>query len=109
MFVLVAIAVVVAAAILLVRLKVSRDGIYQNGAYVGSAMLAEAVEPGATQARFVTVRGMPAFEERLPFRHAGMTFEIETAETFDDSSTVLRRFGNVTCWVVSQGTRLNRA
>lgn len=108
MFILVAVAVVAAVAILLVRLKVSRSGIYQNGAYVGSALLAEAVEPGANQARFAIVRGMPAFDERLPFRHAGMTFEIETVEAFDGSSTVLRRFVGVTCWVVGQPARLNR-
>lgn len=88
---------------LALRRKVRRDGIYQDKVRVGSALLAEIVRPDAEQARFVIVRGEPAFQEREPFEHAGMTFRIISAAGYDDSSTVLRRFIDVTCQVVARG------
>jgi hypothetical protein len=95
---------VVAAALatafaLLVRRKLRRDAIVQNGANVGSAMLAQIVSPGMDQARFIIVRGEPAFQATEPFEHQGMRFRILSYSRLDESSTVLRRFLDVTCGV----------
>ena len=94
----VAFAVTLALAL---RHKLRRDAISQNGVAVGSAMLAQAVSPGMDQARFVIVRGEPAFQAAEPFEHQGMRFRILFYSRMDDSSTVLRRFLDVTCDVKS--------
>ena len=88
-----------AALVLGVRNKLRRDAITQNGARVGSAMLAQHVPPGAAQARFMIVRGEPAFQESEAFEHGGQRFRILSYGRLDDRSTVLRRFLDVVCAV----------
>ena len=82
-----------------IRQKMHRDAITQNGTWVGSAMLAELVQPGAVQTRFVIVRGTAQFEQSGAFEHRGQRFRIVSYDRLDVSSTVLRRFLNVTCVV----------
>ncbi len=93
------IVLLLAALVLGVRHKLRTDAITQNGARVGSAMLAQLVSPGAVQARFVIVRGEPAFQESEVFEHGGQRFRILSYGRMDDRSTVLRRFLNVVCAV----------
>ncbi len=95
---LIAVALVVLLALAL-RRKLRRDAIAQNGSNVGSAMLAQLVSPGIGQVRFIIVRGEPAFQAAEPFEHQGMRFRILSYSRMDDSSTVLRRFLDVTCAV----------
>jgi hypothetical protein len=99
------IALVVAALVVGVRRKLHRDAITQDGANVGSAMLAEIVVPGTQHARFVIVRGTQAFRENEAFDHQGRRFLILSYSRMDDSSTVLRRFIDVTCAVQPGGDR----
>ncbi len=96
--------VMVAALALMLKRKLDLDAIVQDGRRVGSAMLAQFVEPGTRQARFVIVRGEPAFLQDRPFSHQGAMFQIETFAALDASSTVLRRFQDVTCRVIQGGS-----
>ena len=100
---IIGIAVIAAALVLGVRRKLQHDAIVQGGANVGSAMLAQAMMPGMQQARFVIVRGMPAFRESEAFDHQGRRFRILSYARLDESSTVLRRFLDVTCAVEPGG------
>jgi hypothetical protein len=63
---------------LLLARKLARDAIRQDGKRVGSAMLAQYAPPAAAEARFVIVRGEPAFRADRPFRHHGYDFLIVT-------------------------------
>jgi hypothetical protein len=94
---------VLALLVLLLARKIARDAIRQDGKRVGSAMLAQYVAPGSREIRFVTVRGEPAFRVDQPFRHQGHDFLIVGFEGYDDNSTVLLRWLNVTCRVVAPG------
>lgn len=100
-----AILVLIAAIIILglaLRYKVRSDAIYQGGTRVGSALFGGFIGPDADEARFVIVRGEPAFQERLPFVHRGGLYEIISSADYDDSSTVLRRFIDVQCQVLNR-------
>lgn len=88
---------------LALRRKLRRDGIYQGGVRVGSALPAEAVAPNAGHARFAIIRGEPGFREREPFVHGGSTFRIVSAAGYDDRSPVLRRYLDVACEVIGPG------
>ena len=61
------------------------------------------MSPGASQIHFIIVRGAPAFQERETFEHRGHRFRILSYERLDESSTVLRRYLNVTCAVEPAG------
>ena len=56
--------------------------------------------PDAAEARFIIIRGEPAFSADRPFRHQGYDFLIVAFEDYDDRSTVLRRWLGVTCRVI---------
>ncbi len=90
----------IAVLALLIALKLHRDAIRQNSVRVGSALLAE--YPGAAQAeaRFIIVRGEPRFQPGETFEHRGKLYEILAYRGYDDSSTVLRRFIDVTCRMI---------
>jgi hypothetical protein len=88
---------------LLLARKLARGAIRQDGKRVGSAMLAQYVAPDAEEARFVIVRGEPAFRADRPFQHQGHDFLIVTFEGYDDRSTALRRWLDVTCRVIGSG------
>lgn len=88
---------------LALRHKLRRDAIYQNGAQVGSALLGGLGQPGGPDARFVIIRGEPAFKEDQSFQHQGETYLILSYASLDASSTVLRRFVEPTCRVVGPG------
>ncbi len=94
---------VLAALVLGLRHKLRRDAIQQNGARVGSALLGQLVSPGTRQARFIIVRGEPAFREGEPFEHQGHRFRLVSYARLDNSSTVLRRFLDAVCDVDPPG------
>ena len=93
--------VIAVLALLLVR-KVRRDAIRQGGKSVGSA-LGWTPTPDGTGVYFVIVRGEPAFQETQPFEYQGHTFVMVSHEGYDDSSSVLRRFLDVTCRMLPPG------
>ncbi len=95
--------ILVVVVVLMLRRKLRRDAIFQDGREMGSAMLAEAVMPSSRQVRFVIVRGAAGFREDQVFEHQGTLFQIESFARTDDSSTVLRRFIDVTCRVAGRG------
>lgn len=93
---------------LVLRRKFQRDGIYQNGARVGSALLGGAVGPAGTQVPFVIIRGQirgePLFREGEPFAHRGAAFRIVSVADRDERSSVLLRLIDVTCRVEDSGS-----
>jgi len=94
-------AVIAILALLLVR-KVRRDAIRQDGKRVGSA-LGWLPTPDGTGVCFTIVRGEPAFQETQPFEYQGRTFVMVSHEGYDDRSSVLRRFLDVTCRMLPPG------
>lgn len=98
---------ILAAALALIALalrrKFRRDGIYQDGARVGSALLGGIIGPPGTQVPFVIIRGQirgePLFREDAPFAHRGAVFRIESVADRDERSSVLLRLIDVTCRV----------
>ncbi len=88
-----------AAAALAAKLR--RDAIVQDGARVGSTLLAGVAQEGEP-ARFVIVRGEAAFRQDAPFEHRGRRFQLISYESYDDRSPVLRRFLAVTCRVLAK-------
>ena len=102
MLTLLAIPVVLVMIGLLLRRKVRADAITQNRVRVGSALPAEYPAPGATECRFVIIRGEPAFQEAEPFEFRSITYAMLTHEHLDTSSTVLRRWQGATCRVLAR-------
>ena len=92
---------VLLAAVMLVR-KVKRDAIRQDGRVVGSA-LGWVTAPDGVHARFAIVRGEAGFRDDQTFEHQGEEFLIVGYDSVDDRSRVLRRYLNVTCWMVPPG------
>lgn len=92
----------IALIVLALRYKVRSDAIYQGGSRVGSALFAGFVGPDAEYARFSIIRGEPAFQERRPFEHRGTVYEMISVTDDDESSTVLRRFIDVQCQVLTR-------
>lgn len=88
--------------------KFRRDGIYQDGARVGSALLGGGVGPAGTRAHFVIIRGQirgdALFREGAPFSHRGAVFRIVTVATRDERSSFLLRLLDVTCRVEDPGS-----
>ncbi len=88
---------------LLLRRKFRRDGIYQDGARVGSALLGGVIGPAGTQVPFVIIRGQirgdAMFHEAEPFVHRGALLRIVSAAERDERSSVLLRLIDVTCRV----------
>ena len=102
MLTLLAIPAVLTLTGLLLWRKIRADAVSQNGARVGSALPAEYPAPGATECRLVVVRGEPGFQEKQPFDFRGVTYAMLTHEHLQANSTVLRRWRNVTCEVLSR-------
>ena len=92
---------VLLVALLLVR-KVRRDAIRQDGRAVGSA-LGWLVAPDGVHARFAIIRGEAAFRDDQAFEYQGQAFLIVGYDSVDDRSRVLRRYLDVTCWMVPPG------
>lgn len=88
---------------LALRHKLRRDAIHQDGVQVGSALLGGPGQSKEPDAYFVVIRGEPAFKEDQPFQHREETYLILFYASMDASSTVLRRFFEATCRVVSPG------
>ena len=89
----------VAAVVLLAALHLQRNAIRQGGQRVGSAV-GWTMTPDGGHAVFAVVRGEAAFQDNQVFEYKGRAFLIVGYDGVDDRSTVLRRFLNVTCWIV---------
>ena len=89
----------IAAVVLLATLHLQRNAIRQDGQRVGSAV-GWVMTPDGGHARFAIIRGEAAFQDNQVFEYKGQGFLIVGYDGVDDRSTVLRRFLNVTCWIV---------
>lgn len=89
----------VLAVVLLMALHLRRNAIRQGGQRVGSAV-GWIMTPDGGHAHFAIVRGEVAFQDNQVFEYKGQTFLIVGYEGVDTRSTVLRRFLDVTCWLV---------
>lgn len=110
---LVILVVAVGIAWLALRYKFRRDGIYQRGVRVGSALAGSMVTPESTAGQFVIIRGQirgtAFFHEREPFTHRGIVFSIVHVRARDERSDVLLRLLDVTCRVESHGRYVSRS
>ena len=80
---------------LVLRAKLKRDAVRQDGQVVGSALYGGEGRDG--QVLFVMLRGEQSFRTDPTFEYGGCRYLLQSYEAYNDRSPVLRRFSKALC------------